>query len=776
MAAILKKVIVRSVGVLKAFETPNSPKFEPLTTIYARNGRGKSTFSAILHSAATNNPAIVAGRKTLTNAPVAPEVTLVFESGPAVRFVNGKWSQRESPIEVFDANFIAENLFAGEAIDLEHDRGLFSVILGRQGVKLGRQQNFFNGSAKKAAAVLKDTEKALNDDIPQGMSKEEFFAYSPPPDIDDQITQAQKDLKAVQQADRLARLRRLEKINLTELGTATQEVLGRTVPSIEASARERLAVHFTKFKLGKSGEEWIKFGREHIHDDGCPFCGKAGVDENGLMTLYSQIFGEEYQAHFNVVRKAGEDLNAALGPDARAGIQKQIAQNSEAVLAWSEYFPVNSETIPKLESQVATLDAALEALKPLFDAKRQTPLAAIPDVGKFDEAARMMFDFSEKLTAYNEAIQAAALLIEQGLSGPRQTEQQSAARLQGLIKRKRRAEPGVHVRIEDALRAKRRDMRAKSIRTEVQNRLKAANEAAATHYHRKVNDYLTAFGATFLISKIDNSMTGNIGSVDYGLIVRGHHVERGRGRNNMEGPNFRTSLSTGDKTTLAFAFFLAGLDRDGSLADKIVVFDDPLSSHDTHRTQKTIEILKGLCRRCAQLIVLSHDAYFLRLVAKRCAEIEQVAYQIDYQGNDNWSEAKAADLDELCIGEHALHMAKLHAFYERREGIPNDVAPAVRKVLETHYRRTYTAYFQPTDNLGPIIRKIRDAGPDHPCVGHVGTLEACNEGTMGEHHGENPTLAANEPIDADNLHTLVRDCLKLIHALPQPGPTKLCVA
>ena len=131
-----------------------------------------------------------------------------------------------------------------------------------------------------------------------------------------------------------------------------------------------------------------------------------------------------------------------------------------------------------------------------------------------------------------------------------------------------------------------------------------------------------ATGSSF--SAFSNSMTGNTGSIDYGLVVRGHKVERGRGDMPESVPSFRNTLSTGDKTTLAFAFFLAGLERLSDLKDRVVVFDDPMSSHDSHRKSKTVDLLKNLLSRCSQIIVLSHDEHFLRQVCRRCHETTNV--------------------------------------------------------------------------------------------------------------------------------------------------------
>lgn len=763
MAKILEKLVVRNVGVLKAFDTPNAPKLAKLTSIYARNGRGKSTLSAVLRAAAMGDGSGLKGRRTLSSDAAEPLVTLEFETGKII-FKDGKWSQKSAPIEVFDSAFISENLHAGEAIDLEHDRGLFTVILGQAGVKLARHQEFFVGAAKRAAAALKEAENALQDDLPTDQTREEFFASSTSQELDDQIEQAQKDLKGIQQSDRLANFKKLEVIEPPSLAAENADILARTISTIEASSREKLAAHFSKFKLGRQGEAWVRFGLDHAHEEDCPFCGKAGVDDLGLVTLYGQIFGDAYKAHFELIRTAADAVDTALGPDPLSAMAKTIASNADSIRSWAEFYSLGSTDLPDLEAALAKLDEVYHSVKPMFDAKRQTPLAAVVDADTLTKADASLAEAVDLIRTYNEAVSKIDQAIKDRRSVPQLTEVQANARLGNLTKRKRRSDSGVQKRIDNFFKAKRRDTRAKKFRTEVQTRLKAANEAAAAHYHKQVNDYLEKFGATFSISKISNSMAGNAGSVDYGLIVRGHNVARGRGRAQGDKPTFKNTLSTGDKTTLAFSFFLAGLDRLPDLSERVIVFDDPLSSHDSHRQKRTIELLSTLCGRCAQVIVLSHDEHFLRKMSKRCNTTNQASYQIEHDGADKWSKAKAVDLDVLCQSESAAQLAKLRAYYDNRTGEPSDVAPAVRKVLETHFRRAYSAYFKPEDNLGPIIRKITEAGSSHPCWNLRAELEACNVGTMAEHHGEDPSFVSTGPIDPDELHVLVSDCLRLVNA------------
>src|SRR3546814_13342692 len=105
------------------------------------------------------------------------------------------------------------------------------------------------------------------------------------------------------------------------------------------------------------------------------------------------------------------------------------------------------------------------------------------------------------------------------------------------------------------------------------------------------------------------------------------------------------------------------------------------------RRGKTVEAIKQLCGRCLQLIVLSHDEYFLRDVGKRCAGTSTVTYQIDYSDGDQWSDAKHVRLSDLCASDHTRRIEKLASYSDHRAGDPDDIVLHVRQVLETHIRQ-----------------------------------------------------------------------------------------
>jgi wobble nucleotide-excising tRNase len=234
-------------------------------------------------------------------------------------------------------------------------------------------------------------------------------------------------------------------------------------------------------------------------------------------------------------------------------------------------------------------------------------------------------------------------------------------------------------------------------------------------------------------------------------------------------PSFSNTLSTGDKTTLALAFFLAKLDRDSTLNQKIVVFDDPLSSHDSHRRGKTIEAIQALSGRCRQVIILSHDEYFLRDLEENCLNFKKSSYQIEYSGGDEWSTANAVNLKKLCRTDHAKRIDKLVTYTQNRVGDPDDIILHVRQVIETHFRRSYTAYFAHNRNLGQMVWDIDTHVGAHPCARVRDRMDTLNKQTCDNHHGDDADVMPKKGVDPDALKVLVEDALELIGARRPAG-------
>ena len=759
---MFSKFVIRNVGVLRAFDTPGSPKLSQLTLFYAGNGRGKSTLTAVLRAARDGCSTTVLARQSLGNGGAAPDITLISDTGN-IRFGSGKWTTKNAPFEVFDTTFIADNIYAGELTELAHDRGLFSVIVGKEGAQLAAHLERFNEIARKTSAELKAAETALAAAKPADIGLDEFFALSPTPDHAQRLEDAQRAVKAIQQADKIAALKQLEQLVIPSLPAEMATILASTLVDIDANARARLLDHFARFHLDKKAEEWIGYGLAHVHDDSCPFCGREKVDELGLVTLYGQIFGETYQSHLATVRGLGGEIENTLGEDLRTGLATKIQANSELALKWSEYARIDT-AFPDIAGLGNSIAEAHKEAKSLCDKKRSSPLDKLEAAIELTEIDIKLVAVTNIIKTYNEVVNAINDVTAK-ISSAAPTTLQVAQNIRDNIKKRgARHDVGVQNRVDAYFRAKKRDGRARKTRTYIQKKLKDANEASAAQYHSRVNDYLGRFGTSFTISKITNSMQGNSGQVDYGLLIKGETVARGRGRQaEATSPSFRNTLSAGDKTTLALAFFLAMLDSDKDLGSKTIVVDDPLSSHDSHRRYMTVEVIKELSGRCRQIIVLSHDEHLLRDIQARCIGTPCTAFKIDFAAKDQWSEASVADLEVLCRARHITMIDELSAYVDRNEGDPSHVILTVRRVLETHYRR-YRAYFSADQNLGSIVGAIASEGSSHPCHRDITRLDRCNNATCDDHHGENADTGRTRTLAPEEVRVIATDALLLIGA------------
>jgi hypothetical protein len=107
---------------------------------------------------------------------------------------------------------------------------------------------------------------------------------------------------------------------------------------------------------------------------------------------------------------------------------------------------------------------------------------------------------------------------------------------------------------------------------------------------------------------------------------------------------------------------------------------------------------------------------------------------------------------------------EIAAYVDRREGAPDDVVLKIRQVLETHYRRSYSGWFDHDQNLGSIVRAISDTGPTHPCHRDLTKLDNSNDATCDKHHGDNAQVVVKRGVDPDELRVVATDALELVGA------------
>jgi wobble nucleotide-excising tRNase len=238
-------------------------------------------------------------------------------------------------------------------------------------------------------------------------------------------------------------------------------------------------------------------------------------------------------------------------------------------------------------------------------------------------------------------------------------------------------------------------------------------------------------------------------------------VQLGDDKTPLEQPCFRNTLSAGDKSTLALAFFLAQLEHDPDRAAKIVVFDDPFNSQDNFRKDHTVRKVRDCGVSCAQVIVLSHDPSFLKRLWDRLQDTPADRKSLEMRRLGLYNTAIVEwDVEEATQGAYQADRKVLTDYYHDGTGDVRHVVQKIRPVLEYYTKVLGGSTIAKADTLGVIVGKIRAAGPGHQLYEHCDGLEELNVYTRRYHHGENPH-AATEPITDGELHGYVKKTLFL---------------
>jgi hypothetical protein len=204
------------------------------------------------------------------------------------------------------------------------------------------------------------------------------------------------------------------------------------------------------------------------------------------------------------------------------------------------------------------------------------------------------------------------------------------------------------------------------------------------------------------------------------------------------------------------------LEHDPGIGNKIVVFDDPLSSLDCFRASCTQQQIRNIASKAEQVFVLSHEPMFLQHVFESAEKASMKTVYIVRDGTDyvlrEW------DVVKYCGEAAQKDYFVLRSYLE--DGPPDGgdllgVSRAIRPYLEGALRNMFPGEFPPGEWLGGFIQKIRESGGAPPFSGITGKLaelEAVNGYSAPFHHSGGAAPA----VDDTELRTYVERALALV--------------
>lgn len=743
-------------------------EFKKINLIYGENGSGKTTLTLILKSLKNDSSILPNLRSFDITVPQLIEILTDDATNPKHTFDNNAWDRHFPEIEIFDTHFVNENIFTGLAIQSSHKKNLFEVIFGQQGVLLKSEIQDIKNKIIALHSSLREISYKISFAIENTYAPDAYCLISVDPDIDNKIQSKQREITTAKSFALISTKQPLATIPLFSSPIDKEnaiKVLSKSIDSISQTYIQIFKNHKRHLRMDGNEEQWIKQGFDAITGERCPFCLRKLDDTIEIIEAYKQYFNTEYK---NLVSRVSE-LHAAVDnfniEAELLEIENKIAANQILIDFWTQHVPNPPSNDTGLPDKVQLI-SSFASMKTTFDAKGSNPINAqntdtiIDYQVKADALNRWITNLNNDVTAYNLDI---ASLRSSGVANITLLESE----LKKFKAIKKRGEPAM-IALCDDLIAKLQELEQLDIdKNAKQKELDIYSETVFRDYSGKINQYLHAFAPYLEVRDLSSRYItqSTEPQVKFGLFMCQYEIQQ----DDVTYPSFKYSFSEGDKSALALAFFLTKLEVEGNLQNKVIIFDDPISSFDLNRKSLTITNLILIGQVCKQLFVLTHNIIFggefwreatLAFSSScQCCRIGFLNNTSVISEYDIDSETLYSVLKDYLTIEKYLNTRALNDEEKRK------VARCIRPVLEGYLRIKYFNIF-PKEGLGLFIDKIENA-----LTGDVlFRLNAClqelkdiNNYSKRFHHAFN-TNADSEPIPDEELNNYCNKTLKFIQS------------
>ncbi len=368
-----------------------------------------------------------------------------------------------------------------------------------------------------------------------------------------------------------------------------------------------------KEHISKVGREFIEKGIElqkEMPDNACPFCTQEIT--NNIIQAYTSYFNKRIE-QFN---QDSLEVSGTLKKILEQWNIKEILQSFER---FEPFMKKDSSTNKEsLENALDQIKVLLEKLQKEVDKKE-----GVKNKEKFQETDKKLSENYKKL---QKCVNETRNILNQKKEQKKKLEKLKTELKEARIKKVKHDSYDSQKSKEEAKRKlsilNRGHERLKCLLEKIDNKLKELNDQKRPDIET-INNYLKALNLPkYSLDK------------DYRIVLNSDALENSEAK---------IILSDGEKTTLAFAYFLARLKlfyKKEDLKNLVVVIDDPISSLDEQRIYNTTclvaKINQELAREKlsnekdrAQVFVLTHNHTFMarliNMVGKhaRCFQLER---------------------------------------------------------------------------------------------------------------------------------------------------------
>lgn len=291
-------------------------------------------------------------------------------------------------------------------------------------------------------------------------------------------------------------------------------------------------------------------------------------------------------------------------------------------------------------------------------------------------------------------------------------------------------------------------------------------------YCQKVNEILTLFNDRIVINEIKPIYIKKQGLLSpnlvYSLSIDGKNTTL-QERNEV---SFNYYLSDGDKSAIALASFLAKIEMMGNFEKKIIIVDDPFTSFDSGRKQRTIDLLARLSGKVAQFILLTHDIDFGEKFSHKIYPKKDLL-TLQMFNQNNCTNIKTINFSREILMGLIKNISLLHDF--NKSGAYNEmelinVYNALRLSLEGMFKIKFFEFNSPNTWLGTYLDYIEYSEYDikykkfSRLQPYIQQLRDITNYSNSAHHDES-IFGNRNVINATELRSYVKETLDMIDVI-----------
>lgn len=790
-----------SIGKFRNYQATGDVAFKKLTLFYGDNGGGKTTLTSVFRSLTQNKPELVQRRKS-TNQTTAQAAQIIQRNAGAdvhhtFNPITG-WTTPFTDIEIFDIHFVNENVYSGFEFNEEHKKQLHQFVIGAQGIAIQQQIEQNKTDKTTSRQIQTGIEQQLINQVANNLTIDLIPLFLNIPvaqsnNVDALIAAAEATLVTANANSVIQTLQSLSQLVRINSGIDFNDLIPDLQTTSQAIQNATLQVVFTDHcqdltENNVAGpESWLQKGFGYIEnkrttsgnvnptDLSCPFCKQTINNTIDIINAYTFRFNADFNS---LVQRLRDHLISLQNFNLETAIQaiNNINQiNTGHIATWTAHLPntIQSPAFNIINDEV-TLRAEYQALIAIVEQKLQNPSVAVATatVTVFQTSLNTInsniHTYNQNVTLYNAAI----TNFRAGI----QTVVQTQLEVDRLKRIKKRFETPI-VTLCAQLTAEKQNLR--TLETAYPLLVQQQQLAATTffgNYKTRINHYLgTVFKTLFRIDDVVHVPPrgqATHSKIGYKLTIDGLDISF----DPTQPTNIKDSLSEGDKSTIALAFFLSKLDLDPAINNKILVFDDPLSSFDSNRRMYTVQLIKDLFPNIKQVIILSHNEFFLNDLGKCFAAADKKALRITENFIAKASIVEPLILDTLVENDYFRHIKELEKFLQHPDISKKEVVLGwLRNVLEAHIRFKFYRQLAtlPTNRqtFGNIITTLINQGvvfrDNANRATIISKLNLINGISCKPHHGEAvpdyATLGANpNTMTITELANFITDTLNLV--------------